>query len=735
MVCALYVALAGAAVTAALTNVVKMPPWAEAALGALAMGMAVLPLLYALIRNPIARFEEVRREAERAVRENERRFRGMFESAAVGMAHVALDGSWKEVNRRLCEMVGYRRDEIVGRTLLALTHPDDLKQHLLSATELLSGTVSSRTLESRITRKDGSYLWVSMTSSLQRTEDGEPDYFFYVVQDISKRKETERQLHQARLELERRVEMRTRELRETNERLREEIRLRERVEGELRKRTTYEAIIVDIIGAIHQSLELEKVFRGAVDNLSNMLATVRRAAIYMIEGDLAVLKASTGYPSWFVEKMSSIRRPQGFVWKTMEDEKTRYVPDASGDPHLDEASRLLGTKSYLCIPLKINDRTMGCVAINSLLEDPFGRDELSLLETIARQLEVAIKNSMQAQALRTTRDALTKNLRALEKKIRYETIVNSITQSIHSSVYMEEVFENAVQALSENVKNVKLVSLYMVEKNHAVLKAQRGYPAWFVERVGRIPRPKGFVWKTILSGKPRYVADTADDDAIGPAGRELGTKSYLAMPIGHGSNTYGCLAINSLKVNAFDEDEIRLLEVVSQQLELAISNAQFATIDPLTGLLNRKTGLALLDRQMKLSKRHGTPLSVGFADVDNLKYVNDRWGHGEGDRLIIAAAEVLSTSLRESDAICRFGGDEFVLFLVNTPVTEADTIRERIERNVREYNASADPWKLSLSLGFTQFDPAVHITVEQLIEDADRKMYAAKRHSKRLREA
>ena len=79
----------------------------------------------------------------------------------------------------------------------------------------------------------------------------------------------------------------------------------------------------------------------------------------------------------------------------------------------------------------------------------------------------------------------------------------------------------------------------MAEGKEAVLKSYRGFPDWFMKRLKKIPYPKGFTWKTIIEGKLRYCADVDKDTIIGPAGRQLGTKSYVSIPIGYDGKTVG----------------------------------------------------------------------------------------------------------------------------------------------------------------------------------------------------
>jgi two-component system sensor histidine kinase/response regulator len=170
----------------------------------------------------------------------------------------------------------------------------------------------------------------------------------------------------------------------------------------------------------------------------------------------------------------------------------------------------------------------------------------------------------------------TQDLKQLSKKNRYETIVSTVTQSVHQSINLQEVMENAVKVMSENIDKADIVSIYLVEEEEAVLKAHSGYSDRYVRRAGKIPYPKGAVWKTIIEGIPRYVPDVDQDTAIGPAGKESGIKSYLSIPIHFKSKTIGTLNIASFQKDAFDQEELRLLGIVAQQIEIAINNAHVA---------------------------------------------------------------------------------------------------------------------------------------------------------------
>ena len=136
--------------------------------------------------------------------------------------------------------------------------------------------------------------------------------------------------------------------------------------------------------------------------------------------------------------------------------------------------------------------------------------------------------------------------------------------------------DNTVDSLYNNIENVSSVSIYIVEHDIAILRSQKGYPDWLVEQIKQIPCPKGFTWKTILEGKPRYCPDVELDPDVIPSGMEVGTKSFVSMPITIEGQCIGVININSSLVNIFDSEELRLLGVVANQIEVALSHARQA---------------------------------------------------------------------------------------------------------------------------------------------------------------
>ncbi|MDP9438909.1 MAG: PAS domain S-box protein [Actinomycetota bacterium] len=153
-----------------------------------------------------AKLEKVLSEvaaSEKKLYESEQQFRATFEQAAVGIAHVGLDGRWLRVNEKLCDIVRYPREELVEKTFHDVTHPEDLDADLAQVERMLRGEAEDFSMEKRYVRRDGSEVWVDLTVSLVRENEpsgsgpGKPKYFISVVEDVTERREAEGRLRRA----------------------------------------------------------------------------------------------------------------------------------------------------------------------------------------------------------------------------------------------------------------------------------------------------------------------------------------------------------------------------------------------------------------------------------------------------------------------------------------------------------------------------------------------------------
>ncbi len=142
------------------------------------------------------KIEEGKRSTEE-MRESEERFRSIFEQAAVGIIHVATNGKFLRANKRFCEITGYTKREILGRTFLDITHPDDIYKQEQARKKVLDGKESFYKIEKRYVRKDSTIIWANLTVSLVRKLGGEPNYLVSVVEDITEHKKMEGALLQS----------------------------------------------------------------------------------------------------------------------------------------------------------------------------------------------------------------------------------------------------------------------------------------------------------------------------------------------------------------------------------------------------------------------------------------------------------------------------------------------------------------------------------------------------------
>lgn len=153
-------------------------------------------------------------------------------------------------------------------------------------------------------------------------------------------------------------------------------------------------------------------------------------------------------------------------------------------------------------------------------------------------------------------------------------------------------------------------------------------------------------------------------------------------------------------------------------------------IDDLTGLYNRRGFLMLASKQLKLSYRMKKDISVLFADINKLKWINDNLGHLEGDSAIMNAALVLKETFRESDIVARISGDEFAVFMAGADENYSNIIVRRLEENIQDYNVRArKPYQLTLSIGIAASNAEVKLNLDELLDTADKFMYGKKRQN------
>jgi diguanylate cyclase (GGDEF)-like protein len=154
--------------------------------------------------------------------------------------------------------------------------------------------------------------------------------------------------------------------------------------------------------------------------------------------------------------------------------------------------------------------------------------------------------------------------------------------------------------------------------------------------------------------------------------------------------------------------------------------------DELTGLYNRRGFLTLAEQQLKVANRVRKVMLLMFADLDDMKYINDVFGHQEGDRALIGIGQILKKTFRDSDIVARFGGDEFVVLSLETLDSGTEILANRLREHLDYYNRYENrPYELSVSIVISRYDPENPVDLHDLIVNADKMMYEQKNTRKR----
>ena len=191
------------------------------------------------------------------------------------------------------------------------------------------------------------------------------------------------------------------------------------------------------------------------------------------------------------------------------------------------------------------------------------------------------------------------------------------------------------------------------------------------------------------------------------------------------------------------EVRARLLELEGQVLMLAVAREMTARklmeeelrslslTDELTGLYNRRGFMTLAGQQLKIANRTSRGMLLIFADLDDLKGINDSLGHPEGDLALIKTANILRKTFRDSDIIARLGGDEFAVLAIETHADDINTLSTRLRKGIAAANNQANRrFELSLSVGIARYDPDHPCALEELLQQADTLMYDQKMQAK-----
>ncbi|MBS1886881.1 MAG: sensor domain-containing diguanylate cyclase [Actinobacteria bacterium] len=263
---------------------------------------------------------------------------------------------------------------------------------------------------------------------------------------------------------------------------------------------------------------------------------------------------------------------------------------------------------------------------------------------------------------------------------------------------------------------------------------------WFKSEIGLGERENGlrdsFCAHAIL-GAPQamVVGDASLDPRLADNPMVLEDprlRFYAGQPIAApGGEPIGTLCVFDDRARDVTDFDAEVLAELAGMVEAEIASLSLAIGDELTGLSNRRGFEMLGERLLAAARRLGLPASAIYADLDNLKPINDLYGHEAGDRALIDAAAVLAASMRASDLLARLGGDEFCALLIGSAATAAPTLVSRVQATLAERNAtSPDPYELAMSLGLAEALPGEEVDLWDLVGRADTAMIEAKRAKK-----
>ncbi len=249
-----------------------------------------------------------------------------------------------------------------------------------------------------------------------------------------------------------------------------------------------------------------------------------------------------------------------------------------------------------------------------------------------------------------------------------------------------------------------------------------------------VPKGKGIANWIAETGQSVIVEDVSKDSRFNDYfDRITGfkTKSIIGVPLANNGRVFGVIElINKLNGESFTPLELKILTTIADFAAIAIGKVYYfralkkiATIDPLTGISNRRIFEKIFSREAARCKRYGGQLSMIMIDINDFKKINDQFGHPAGDKVLKNLARILRRSVRKVDTVARYGGDEFVVLMPNTPREKAEVVRKRIEEHLTNLNMMGEelPFRISMGLHSASGD-----AVDELIIDADMDLYRQK---------
>lgn len=395
-----------------------------------------------------------------------------------------------------------------------------------------------------------------------------------------------------------------------------------------------------------------------------------------------------------------------------------------------EACLFLSPRVMACaVRAPAGDEAWGWLAVSrSPWQAPFDPEQRRLMERLVQHWSAAVhnvatytQNQRRARHLATLHEISRAMARPLQLEPLFETIFREVARVMPVEAFIITLYESETQTLH---------AAFIVDKG------QRYPPV-------RLPADQGPTVEVIRTGKPLFINRRAEELGQPVPGRRLigvpeEPASVIIVPMILEERVVGTISAQAYRPGAYTLEDFELLGTIAGQAAIYVQNArlyeqtmQLALTDSMTGLGNARMLRRELARELARARRSGGPLSLIMIDSDDLKYVNDRYGHPAGDRYLVLLADVIRAHVRAGDIVTRYAGDEFVVVLPETSMEEAQRVAARIVEAVAQTPLVVGQEKVfsSISAGVAGF-PGCGEDEEQLLWAVDRALYAAKRSGK-----
>ena len=518
--------------------------------------------------------------------EGDRRFRLLFEKAPIGMAILTLDAELVRVNQAMCSTLGYTADELVGRSIMAFTHPDDVAPNMAMDEKLLRGEISSYQMEKRYIHKDGGTIHVLLQVGLLRDFQGEPNRFVGQVIDITEQKQATAELQKHRERLEELVEERTVQLTESNKQLQREVMKREQATAEVGHRNM-ELLSLQIAGAaIASSLDVRRTLDTVSEQMIELLGVDGcTVSDWHRERNVVSAIAESSPDHWYDKEAS------GMDYDLDEYPVTKRVLTHSevvqmvvSQPDIDAAEQALmlnaGIKTLLMLPLIHKGETMGLVELSdSKAERRFTESQISLSMLLANQAASAIQN---ARLFKHAENELAERQRAeeaLSRRVQELSTLNRIAETVATVTELPAAMAIVTEIVT-NLFDAKTTAIHVVEEEQLRLISRYDRQGSFPELIGqRVPIEAIPGVREMLDQKMPLVLADVQTLRLPPGVRErlhaMDIQASMIVPLRARGRVIGMMGVGLDRVDRLlTPAEVNLAETIAGYVTGAIETAR-----------------------------------------------------------------------------------------------------------------------------------------------------------------